>query len=360
MYATIAYMNTHLVPALREIETLFRPFTHRKLQLHGRIIMAPAAQHSVANGIPTPQMEQYYRVRAENEPALILTEGLAIDTPTAALTPSSPVFYGGRSLRAWKNICRAVHSCGCKIAPQLYHAGMARQADDAAPAIGPSGISPTTLQQITTPMSRQQMEEVKVAFARTAGYARILGFDAVEIDGAHGYLIDQFLWKETNHRTDEYGGSIAARTRFACEVIHSVRKAVGRSFPIIFRLAQWKPGHDNARLANTAHELEQLLHPLCDAGVDIFHCSAIHYARPALEGNPLTLAAWVRMLTGKPTISAGGIGKEHNYAMAHATPAYRAMESILRMLRAQAFDLIAIEHALHQDPAWLSKLRSGD
>ena len=84
MYATIAYMNTHLVPALREIETLFRPFTHRKLKLHGRIIMAPAAQHCVANGIPTPQMEQYYRVRAENEPALILTEGLAIDTPTAA------------------------------------------------------------------------------------------------------------------------------------------------------------------------------------------------------------------------------------------------------------------------------------
>ena len=351
-------MNHPLVPALRDIEILFRPFAHRKLKLKGRIVMAPSGgQTESAGSIPTA-VEQYYRLRAEHDIALIITEPLAIDDPAAAIAANSPAFTGGTALRRWKSICRAVHAYDCKIAPQLYHAGMARDTESfsspaAVPPVGPSGIHPVTLQPITEPMNRQRMDEIKSSFGRAAAYAKLLGFDAVEIQGSGGFLIDQFLWKETNQRTDEYGGSIAGRVRFACEVVHAVRKAVGRNFPIIFRIAQWKPGHQDARLVNTAHELEELLHPLSEAGVDIFHCSATHYARPALEGNPLTLAAWVRLLTGKPTICIGGI--EHN-----APHLARTLDELIRLIRANTFDLLALEQALHHDPAWVSKLRHGE
>ena len=351
-------MNNHLVPALRDIEILFRPFAHRKLQLKGRIVMAPASGQIATGGSIPPAIEQYYRLRAEHDIALIISEPLATDDPAAAVSVDSPSFAGGATLRRWKSICRAVHAFDCKIAPQLYHAGLARNAEsfnapDAISPVGPSGIHPVSLQQITEPISRRRMEEIKASFGRAAANAKLLGFDAVEIQGSGGFLIDQFLWKETNQRSDEYGGSIGGRVRFACEVVHAVRKSVGRNFPIIFRIAQWKPGHQDARLVNTAHELGELLHPLSEAGVDIFHCSATHFARPALEGNPLTLAAWVRLLTGKPTISAGGI--EHP-----SPPHVRTLDSLIRLLHANAFDLIAIENALHHDPAWASKLRSGE
>lgn len=325
-------MKSPLVPALRDIQILFRPFEHRKLQLRGRLVMIQP------EGAAPPQAQQNI--------ALHISEPLAIDDPAAAATPNSPHLRTGHELRFWKSICRAVHATGCKIAAQLYHAGLARDAADFPPEsaepVGPSGIHPTSLQPITAPMSRPRMKEVKAAFARTAAMARAVGFDAVEIQGAHGYLIDQFLWQETNQRTDEYGGSIPARTRFACEVVHAVRKAVGSRFPIIFHIAQWKPGHNNARLAHTAYELGELLHPLSDAGVDIFHCSALHHARPALEGNPLTLAAWVRLLTDKPTICAGTQAPP---------PENFTKQYLLRLLHARAIDLISIPQTPRSYPA---------
>ena len=347
-------MKSTLLPAIRDIEILFRPFNHRKIQLKGRIVMAPG--HDAAP--PHPRQEQYYKLRAEHDIALIISEPLAIDDPAAAVTEDSPSLTGGTTLRHWKSICRAVHINDCKIAPQLYHAGMARNSDSfqaptAVPPVGPSGIHPVTLQQISEPMTRQRMDEIKASFGRAAACAKLLGFDAVEIQGSGGFLIDQFLWKETNQRTDEYGGSIAGRVRFACEVVHAVRKAVGRNFPIIFRISQWNPGHNEARLVNSAHEMEELLHPLSEAGVDIFHCASTHYARPALEGNPLTLAAWVRLLTGKPTICIGSID--------HTAPHLaRTLEELIHHIRANAFDLISLEHPLHIDPAWASKLRRGE
>lgn len=321
-------MNPPFLPARRDVDIIFRPFVHRKIQLKGRLVTA-------TEDIPGSLVHDY------RDSALIITEPLAIDDPAAQIVPTSPIFSGGSTLRHWKSRCRAVHAFDCKMAPLLYHAGLARDtaafsSPEAIPAVGPSGIHPVTLQQVSAPMSRQRMDEIKTSFGRAAAYARQTGFDAVEIHGCGGYLIDQFLWKETNRRTDEYGGSITARARFACEIVHAVRKAVGRNMPISFRFAQWKPGHDIARLVNTAHELEELLHPLCEAGVDIFHCSAIHYARPALEGSPLTLAAWVRMLTGKPTIAAGGI---------HHPNQVSPPIDLLRLLHASAFDLIVVNQS---------------
>lgn len=347
-------MNSPLLPALRDIEILFRPFIHRKLPLRGRIVLTPLN----TLGAPHQQMAQYYRAHAEHHPALIITEGLAIDDSAAPASATAPGLNSGRDMRAWKSICRAVHAADCKIAAQIYHAGMARetsQFSDSVVSVGPSGISPFNLQQMTAPMNRQRMDEVKAAFARTATIAKALGFDAIEIQGAGGFIIEQFLWQETNKRLDEYGGTVPGRVRYACEVVHSVRKAVGRNFPIIFRLAQWEPRHEEARLVNTAHELEQLLSPLSDAGVDIFHCSSLHHDRPALEGNPLTFAAWVRLITGKPTICDEGI----HTTLSDNSPSAAHIQHLLNRLHAGAIDLISIQHVLHNTPSILDEWRYG-
>lgn len=188
-----------------------------------------------------------------------------------------------------EKVLEAVHATDCKIAPQLWHVGMARpfKGEDLPhpelPPIGPSGIDVNTLEQTAEPMSISKIEEVINAFAKAAADAKRLGFDGVELHGAHGYLIDQFFWKETNRRTDEYGGDLVGRTRFASRIIHAVRKAVGSRFPIIFRFSQWKTGHYDAKLAYTPEELEAFLAPLTDAGVDIFDCSTRRFGNRNLK-----------------------------------------------------------------------------
>ena len=123
-------------------------------------------------------------------------------------------------------------------------------------------------------MTEEDISETIRAFAQAAADSKTLGFNAVEIHGAHGYLIDQFFWHPTNQRTDGYGGqTLAERARFAVEIIRAVRKAVGPNFPISLRISQWKLQDYAAKLATTPQEMEEWVLPLAEAGVDLFHCS---------------------------------------------------------------------------------------
>jgi len=116
--------------------------------------------------------------------------------------------------------------------------------------------------------------------AQSAVNARDAGFDAVELHGAHGYLLDEFLWTRTNLRTDSYGGSLAARTRFPAEVVAAVRGAVGPDYPIVYRFSQWKASDFGASIVGNPVELQELLGPLVDAGVDLFHPPALRACVP--------------------------------------------------------------------------------
>ena len=332
--------------SLREIDELFRPFYHRKLALSSRLVMAPLPRLYAQEGMPTPETLQYYRRRAAHHIGLIITEPVAVNDSAASADSGMAHFYGGAALRAWKRICRAVHAYPCCIAPQLYHAGMLRRE---APAIGPSGIDPESMELRGKPMSRSRISEVVQAFAQAAGDARLLGFDAVEICGGQGGLIDQFLRPETNNRADEYGGSLEARSRFACEVLHAVRKAVGRRFPVIFRFSQALSGAYSSPLVQSPEELQHLLHPLCEAGVDIFACdTAEGEERAAFHGNALSLAGWVRLLSGRPVITGGGVGLQSGL-----------MLPLARRLAAREFDLVAVGRALLADAEWARKIHDG-
>lgn len=119
------------------------------------------------------------------------------------------------------------------------------------------------------------------AFGKAAADAKGLGFDTVELHGAHGYLIDQFFWSGTNRRTDRYNGaSIRERSRFAAEVVAAVRAAIGADFPLILRVSQWKQQDYGARLAETPDIMTDWLLPLVEAGANVLHCSQRRFWDP--------------------------------------------------------------------------------
>lgn len=323
---------------------LFRPFVHRKICLPTRITMAPLARCLARGGVPGADMLHYYRLRAAADVGLIVTEPVAVNDPAASADAGMPHFYGGAALREWKRICRAVQASGCRMAPQLSHAGMLRRAD----GCGPSGVDPLTLELRGVPMSRERMRAVALAFAQAAADARQLGFDAVEINGAQSGLLEQFLRASTNLRSDEYGGDLQRRTRFVCEVLHAVRKAVGRSFPVMFRFSQSGRGADASPLVATPAELESLLQPLCEAGVDIFACTVQELRRPAFAGSALNLAGWVKLLSQRPVVCEGGVGLPG-----------AELSHLVQLVQAQRLDLLSVGRALHADAEWAARVRQG-
>jgi len=350
-----------------DLSVFFQPFTSPKLSLKNRIVMAPMTRHQSPAFIPTDEVVAYYRRRAENNVGLIITEGTTVNHPTAAGFDGVPVFYGD-ALAGWKKVVDAVHAAGGKIAPQLWHVGTTRKPGvgphPEAPSIGPSGMVLPGKQRAEV-MTQKDIDDVITAFADAAADAKAIGCDAIEIHGAHGYLIDQFFWEGLNQRDDHYAGSIENRGRFCVEILQAIRARVGADFPIILRYSQWKQQDYNARLVQNPQELERFLKPLVDAGVDIFHASTRRFWESEFEGSTLNLAGWTKKITGKPAISVGSVGidtdfLETNFVSQEIKPyAVRGMDDLVERMKAGEFDLIAIGRALLQDPTFATKLKEG-
>jgi 2,4-dienoyl-CoA reductase-like NADH-dependent reductase (Old Yellow Enzyme family) len=222
----------------------------------------------------------------------------------------------------------------------------------------PSGLNSPD-QPFGKTMTDADIADTIAAFASAAADAKRLGFDAVELHGAHGYLIDQFFWKGTNRRTDRFGGvTIAERGRFAAEILRAVRAAVCSDFAIILRLSQWKQQDYTARLANTPAEMEEWLQPLVDAGADILHCSQRRFWEPEFDESDLNFAGWAKKLTGVPTITVGSVGLSGDFIGAFSGEASQAasLNELLRRLERGDFDLVAVGRALLQDPQWTVKI----
>ncbi|WNR44135.1 NADH:flavin oxidoreductase [Paenibacillus roseipurpureus] len=345
-------------------EALFKPFTLGNLSLANRVVMAPMTRAFSPGGVPGQDVVDYYRRRAENGVGLIVTEGTLINHPAATDNPNIPNFHGEEALAGWKRVADAVHEAGGRIMPQLWHVGMTRKNGSLphpeAPSIGPSGRN-LAGEQVNEPMTQADIDQVVQAFAQAAADAKRIGFDGIELHGAHGYLIDQFLWEKTNQRTDRYGGDMLARTRFAAQVIEACRSAVGPDFPIMIRLSQWKSSEYTAKLAATPELLGQLLAPLVEAGVDIFHCSTRRFWEPEFEGSSLNFAGWVKQLTGKPTITVGSVGLDDEFMSSFRgkSAGTADINELLVRLEQNEFDLVAIGRALLVDPAWAEKVRGG-
>jgi 2,4-dienoyl-CoA reductase-like NADH-dependent reductase (Old Yellow Enzyme family) len=343
---------------------LFRPFTIGRLTVPNRIVMAPMTRNFSPDGVPGEDVAAYYRRRAENGVGLIVTEGTVIDHPASTDSTRVPRFFGEAPLAGWARVVASVHAAGGRIMPQIWHVGM-RRAPATGPhpdasSVGPSGINAMG-EQIAAPLSVREIAAIVYAYGRAAGEAERLGFDGVEIHGAHGYLIDQFFWSFTNKRTDDYGGDLAGRTRFGAEVVRACRRAVSPDFPVILRFSQWKGNHYDAKLVTTPQELERFLAPLAEAGADAFHCSTRRFWEPEFADSNLTLAGWTKKLTGKPTVAVGSVGLTGDFIswFGGASTTTRGIEDLLARLEAGEFDLVAVGRALIADPGWAVKVRQG-
>ncbi|MCH0539144.1 NADH:flavin oxidoreductase [Streptomyces sp. MUM 203J] len=358
-------MTVTASPASRAAQFLSRPIALNGLTVPNRIVMAPMTRMFSPGGVPGEDVRSYYARRAAAGVGLIVTEGTYVGHESAGQSDRVPRFHGEEQLAGWAKVAAAVHEAGGTIVPQLWHIGMVRNQGDppfaAAPAMGPSGIRTDGTEGTGRAMTRSDLDEVIGAFARAAADAERIGFDGVELHGAHGYLLDQFLWAGTNRRTDSYGGDPVARTKFAAEIVAAVREAVSPEFPVIFRYSQWKQDAYDARLAETPEALEAVLSPLAAAGVDVFHASTRRYWLPEFEGSDLNLAGWTRKLTGRPTITVGSVGLDGDFIHAFAGQGAElgSLDNLLDRMERDEFDMVAVGRALLQDPEWASKVLSG-
>ncbi|GAA5046722.1 NADH:flavin oxidoreductase [Streptomyces similanensis] len=349
-------------PASRAARVLARPITLNGLTVPNRIAMAPMTRMFSPGGVPGEDVLSYYARRAAAGVGLIITEGTYVGHDSAGESSRVPRFHGDEQLAGWAKVADAVHAAGGTIVPQLWHIGMVRKpgrppfAD--APPLGPSGLRIDGAEGGGRAMTGQDIDDVIAAFAESAAAAERIGFDGVEIHGAHGYLLDQFLWAGTNRRTDAYGGDPVARTKFVAELVAAVRAAVSPGFPVIFRYSQWKQDAYDARLAETPAELEAVLTPIAEAGVDVFHASTRRYWLPEFKGSDLNLAGWTKKITGKQVITVGSVGLDGDFVKAFQGEgaAVGSLDNLLDRLERDEFDMVAVGRALLQDPEWAAKV----
>ena len=350
-------------------DALFEPFTLGPLEMPNRVVMAAMTRQFSPGGVPGEDVAAYYRRRAEGGVGLLITEGTVIDRPASSNHPDIPRFHGEDALAGWARVVQEVHAAGGLIAPQIWHVGsIVNDTTGWMPeelVESPSGLlAPGHPRGVA--MDEQAIADTVAAFARAAGDAQRLGFDAVEIHGAHGYLIDEFFWAGTNERTDGYGGgSLAERTRFAVDVAAAVRAAVGPHFPVIMRVSQWKQQDYSTRLASTPQEMADWLAPIVEAGVDVLHCSQRRFWEaefPEVDGTEgLNFAGWAKELTGATTITVGSVGLSGDFVGAFAGEGSEAvtLDALMGKVEREEFDLVAVGRALLSDPRWVEKIRHG-
>lgn len=350
-------------------DVLFSPFKLKGLSLPNRIVMAPMTRAMAPDGIPGPLHAEYYRRRAEGGVGLILTEGTVVDRPASRNMPGIPFFHGDAALSGWGEVANAVHAAGGRIGPQIWHTGstLARAGnwEPDAPVESPSGwVGPGVARGVA--MTEEDIADTVAAFASAAADAKRLGFDTLELHGAHGYLIDQFFWLGSNLRTDAFGGAtIRGRARFAAEVVRAVRAAIGPDFPLILRVSQWKQQDYKARLATSPQEMTSWLLPLVEAGVDILHCSQRRFWEPEFPESDgakgLNFAGWAKKLTGAATISVGSVGLDSDFmgAFAGKGAGVATLDNLCVRMEREEFDLIAVGRALISDAHWVRKIDSG-
>lgn len=342
------------------VRDLFNPLTVRSMTVRNRFAMAPMTRSASPAGVPGTDVADYYARRAAGGVGLIITEGVRLSDPAAGWPASIPTLAGDDVLAGWPAVTGAVHAHGAAIAAQLWHQGAERDERDGVVAVSPSGVNGSG-EQKGRALRTDELAEIAESYAAAARNARAVGFDAVELHGAHGYLLDEFLWDRTNLRTDRYGGDLGDRTRFPAEVVAAVRSAVGPDYPIIYRFSQWKQGDYAASVAEDPARLQELLGPLVDAGVDMLHPSTRRHYQPAFPNSDpvLSLGGWTKKVTGVPVIAVGSVGLQTEFTPGRSAgripPA--PVDRLLDQFASGEFDVVAVGRALLADPTWVNRLR---
>lgn len=360
---------------MTDFSGLFTPFTLGRFTLPNRLVFPPMGLEVCEGGVPSAEAAEYYARRAQGGASLVITEGVYIDHPSSGDNPLLGRFHGEDAFAGWRRVAEKVHERGGICLPELWHVGLIYRGPDVLvgnelafrPELGqvsPSGyIDPAN--KVCEGMTQAEIDEVIDAYARGAAKAVELGFDGIELHGAHGYIIDQFLWKALNHRTDRYGGSPRARGQFAAEVVRACRKRLEPGMPLVVRISNWKMVDFEARLADTPQELEDLLAPMVEAGVDMFDCSQRRFWEPCFPDiDDRNLAGWVKQVTGVPTCTIGSIGLDSDFFVSlgegrESGTDLKSLDELMRRFDRGDFDLVAVGRAMIAEPDWPRLVRDG-
>lgn len=369
-------------------EALFRPLEVRSMQLANRLVMSPMTRMGCPDALPDEVNRDYYASRAAGGTGLIVTEGIGVDHPTSVDHAWIPRLDGPESVAAWRQVTDAVHSAGGRILAQLWHVGplwganarFDREARDRLMEMHPMrpsgrwgtpGVTTYSERSVArwipevAPMTEADIAETIDAFARSAALATRAGFDGVTLHGGHGYLLDSFVWDDTNQRTDKWGGDLAARSRYPAAVVAAVRAAIGPDTPLFYRFSQHTQQDYSVRKVTTPEELGVYLGALADAGVDLFDASTRRFNDPAfpdLEGDDgeVSLAGWARRLTGLPSGAVGGVGIGTSLReQKSGTPTHSSdnIDAVVAAMVHGEFDLISVGRLHLADPAIAQVLR---
>jgi 2,4-dienoyl-CoA reductase-like NADH-dependent reductase (Old Yellow Enzyme family)/thioredoxin reductase len=326
--------------------TLFSPAKIGTLELKNRLIM-PAMGTGMANqdGTVTDQLYHYHRVRGAGGTGMITVEIVAVH-PTSG--GSSPAIWDDRFIPGLKRLADVIHEGGATACVQLWHAG--RQTNSKVtglPIVAPSTVPCPLCQEKPEIMDVNFIKEMVESYGDAARRAKEAGFDAIELHGAHGYLIAQFMSPYSNQRTDEYGGSLENRARFALEIIANVRQKVGPDFPIMYRLS----GEEKVDGGLTIEDTKKIAPLLVREGVDCIHVSVgvyetLRYTVPPMDrGFNVWASAEVKKVVTVPVVAVDRINDPY------------LAEEILAQGKA---DFIAIGRSLLTDPEWPNKVQNGE
>ena len=319
---------------------LFDPFQVRGVTLRNRIVMAPMDMYATrGDGKATDWHLVHYGARALGGSGLMLVEVTAVER-RGRIDEGDLGLWEDAQIEPLARLARFCAAQGATIGVQLGHAGRKAGGEHMGhwedQLVGPSAVAFDDGWRTPHALTAAELTDVQESFGRAARRAVQAGFQVIELHGAHGYLISQFLSPLANQRSDSYGGDIRARARFGCEVVRAVREAIPGEMPLLVRVS----GSDYAEGGNTIEEMAVAATLLRDAGADMIHVSSggnSPHAPAQYPGYMVPLSEHIRREAGVPTIAVGRIW--------HPLMA----EEIIRNERA---DLVALGRELLRHPHW--------
>lgn len=303
-----------------DARSLFTATDINSVTLRNRLAVAPMTRVSASeDGTATEMMARYYERFARGGFGLLITEGVYTDQAFSQGYIHQPGLSDEAQGQAWRPVVNAVHRHGARIFAQLMHAGAISQGNRFRDtAVGPSAVQPKGHQMefyhgkgayvVPAAITEEQVTEAIEGFAASAARAVAAGFDGIEIHGANGYLIDQFLTDYANRRSDRWGGETRQRATFARAVFEAVRAKVGKSVPVGVRISQGKVNDFTHKWAAREQDAEAIFGTVAEAGVDYIHITEHKAWEPAFEGGQGSLVALARRYAPHvPLIANGGV-----------------------------------------------------
>lgn len=312
---------------------LFSPITFQDVELRNRIVMSPMCMYSVfkQDGIITPFHFTHLVSRAVGQVGLVITEATAVQ-PEGRISAEDLGIWGDEHVAGLTELNEQLHAYGAKTGIQLAHAG--RKAELESDIFAPSAIKFNDAYKVPKEMSQEDIRKTVDAFKQAAKRAKSAGFDIVEIHGAHGYLVNQFLSPLTNQRTDNYGGSRENRYRFLSEIIEAVKTEWNG--PIFVRIST----DEYNEAGNTMEDMLYFSSEMKKQGIDLIDCSSGGVVPAKISSYPGYQVQRCEAIKKETAIATGAVGL--------ITSGLQA-EEIVQNDRA---DLVIIGRALLRNPYW--------